>query len=87
MAFIIKYIKGPDSKSTAMPVSGTPSQPPPEEAANLRLRSELMDKITALIQKNHWTQLEAAKHCSVSLLARCAGQRCRAPWPASACGA
>lgn len=29
----------------------------PEEAANLRLRSELMDKITALIQKNNWTQL------------------------------
>ena len=38
----------------------------PEEAANLRLRSELMDKITALIQKNSWTQLEAAKHCSVT---------------------
>ena len=31
----------------------------------MRLRSELMDKITALIQKNNWTQLEAAKHCSV----------------------
>ena len=38
----------------------------PEEAANLQLRSELMDKITALIQKNGWTQLEAAKHCSVT---------------------
>lgn len=38
----------------------------PQEAANLRLRSELMDKITALIQKNGWTQLEAAKHCSVT---------------------
>ena len=38
----------------------------PEEAANLRLRSELMDKITALIQKNGWTQLEAAKRCSVT---------------------
>ena len=38
----------------------------PEEAANLRLRSELMDKITALIQKNSWTQLEAARHCSVT---------------------
>lgn len=25
-----------------------------------------MDKITALIQKNGWTQLEAAKHCSVT---------------------
>jgi len=30
----------------------------PEEAANLRLRSELMDKLTTLIQKNGWTQLE-----------------------------
>jgi len=38
----------------------------PEEAANLRRRSELMDKITALIRKNGWTQLEAAKHCSVT---------------------
>ena len=38
----------------------------PEEAANLRLRSELMDKITALIQNNGWTQLEAAKRCSVT---------------------
>ena len=38
----------------------------PEEAANLRLRSELMDKITALIQKNGWTQLEASRHCSVT---------------------
>jgi predicted XRE-type DNA-binding protein len=37
----------------------------PQEAANLQLRSELMDKITALIQKNGWTQVEAAKHCSV----------------------
>ena len=36
------------------------------EAANLRLRSELMDKITALIQDNGWTQLEAAKRCSVT---------------------
>ena len=38
----------------------------PAEAVNLRLRSELMDKITALIQKNSWTQLEAARHCSVT---------------------
>ena len=29
----------------------------PEKAANLRPRSELMDKITALIQKKGWTQL------------------------------
>ena len=38
----------------------------PEEAANLRLRSELMDKITALIQTKGWTQAEAAKHCSLT---------------------
>ena len=38
----------------------------PEEATNLRLRSELMDKITALIQSKGWTQLEAAKQCSVT---------------------
>lgn len=38
----------------------------PEEVSNLRMRSELIDKITALIQKNGWTQLEAAKHCSVT---------------------
>ena len=38
----------------------------PEEAANLRLRSELMDKITALIEKNGWNQVEAAKRCSVT---------------------
>ena len=35
----------------------------PEDAANLRVRSELMDKITALIHANGWTQLEAAKRC------------------------
>lgn len=38
----------------------------PEEAANLRVRSELMDKITALIAENAWTQTEAAQHCSVT---------------------
>ena len=26
----------------------------------------MTDEITALIQKNGWTQLEAAKHCSVT---------------------
>jgi predicted XRE-type DNA-binding protein len=38
----------------------------PEEAANLRVRSELMDKITALIVENAWTQTEAAQRCSVT---------------------
>lgn len=38
----------------------------PDEAANLRLRSELMDKIVALIEAKNWTQLEAAKQCRVT---------------------
>ena len=38
----------------------------PEEAANLRVRSELMDKITALIEENGWTQVEAAGRCGVT---------------------
>ena len=32
----------------------------------MRLRAELMDKITALIQKNGCTQLEAARYCRVT---------------------
>ena len=38
----------------------------PEEAANLTLRSDLMDEIEAVIGKNGWTQAEAAKRCGVS---------------------
>ena len=38
----------------------------PEEAANLTLRSELMDEIEAIIKKNGWTQAEAAKRCGVT---------------------
>ena len=38
----------------------------PEEAANLPLRSELMDEIEAIIKKNGWTQAEAAKRCGVT---------------------
>jgi predicted XRE-type DNA-binding protein len=38
----------------------------PAEAANLKLRSELMDLITAIIEKNGWTQAEAAARCGVS---------------------
>lgn len=38
----------------------------PEEAANLRVRSELMDKITAIVEENGWTQFEAASHCGVT---------------------
>lgn len=38
----------------------------PEEAANLRVRAELMEKITAIIDENGWTQAEAADHCGVT---------------------
>ena len=38
----------------------------PLEAANLRLRSELMDKITAIVEENGWTQAAAASHCGVT---------------------
>lgn len=38
----------------------------PEEAANLRVRSELMDKITIVIEESGWTQAQAAKHCGVT---------------------
>jgi predicted XRE-type DNA-binding protein len=38
----------------------------PEEAANLRVRSELMDKITEILEKHGWTQVEAARRCGVT---------------------
>ena len=38
----------------------------PEEAANLRLRSELMDQVAALIAENGWTQVEAARRSRVT---------------------
>ena len=38
----------------------------PEEAANLRTRAELMQKISAIVQENGWTQTEAAAHCGVT---------------------
>jgi len=38
----------------------------PEEAANLRTRAELMQKISAIVQENSWTQTEAAAHCGVT---------------------
>jgi predicted XRE-type DNA-binding protein len=37
-----------------------------EEAANLKVRAELMQKIAALIQDSGWTQTEAAQHCGVT---------------------
>jgi len=38
----------------------------PEEAANLRVRSDLMREITAIINESGWTQVEAARHCGVT---------------------
>lgn len=38
----------------------------PAEAANLRVRSELMDKIAALVGESGWTQSEAANRCGVT---------------------
>jgi len=38
----------------------------PEEAASLRLRSELMDKITALVDENRCTQADAAHRSRVT---------------------
>ena len=38
----------------------------PEEAANLRVHSELMDKISELIAANGWTQVEAAAQCGLT---------------------
>ncbi|MBF0168673.1 MAG: XRE family transcriptional regulator [Alphaproteobacteria bacterium] len=38
----------------------------PEEAANLRLRADLMIEISELLNKQEWTQAEAAKRCGIS---------------------
>ncbi len=40
----------------------------PEQAANLRARAELMQKIAAIVKKHRWTQTEAAKRCGVSTI-------------------
>ena len=38
----------------------------PEQAANLRARAELMQKITAIVRESSWTQSEAARRCGVT---------------------
>lgn len=38
----------------------------PEQAANLRTRAELMQKITAIVKESGWTQAEAATRCGVT---------------------
>lgn len=37
-----------------------------EEAANLKVRAELMRKIASLIEENGWTQAVAAEHCGIT---------------------
>ena len=38
----------------------------PEEAANLRMRSALMQQIAKLVEHKGWTQTEAASRCGIS---------------------
>src|ERR1039457_5510920 len=38
----------------------------PEQAANLRARAELMQKIAARLRQHDWTQDEAARRCGVT---------------------
>ena len=38
----------------------------PGQAANLRARAELMQKITAIVKQQDWTQAEAANRCGVT---------------------
>jgi predicted XRE-type DNA-binding protein len=38
----------------------------PEEAANLRVRAELMTQIAAIVKQAGWTQIEAAGQCGVT---------------------
>jgi predicted XRE-type DNA-binding protein len=38
----------------------------PQEAANLKVRSELMSQIATLVRERGWTQVEAARRCGVT---------------------
>lgn len=38
----------------------------PAEAANMRLRADLMMRISQIIQENGWTQKQAASHCGLT---------------------
>lgn len=38
----------------------------PEQAANLKARTELMQKIAAIVKDSGWTQEEAARRCGVT---------------------
>lgn len=38
----------------------------PEEAANLKMRADLMRKIAEIVTTGGWTQVEAARRCGVT---------------------
>ncbi len=38
----------------------------PEEAANLRIRSELMQQIADIVSASGWTQSQAGAHCGLT---------------------
>jgi predicted XRE-type DNA-binding protein len=38
----------------------------PEEAANLRLRFDMMEDLSEIIKQNAWTQAEAGARCGVT---------------------
>jgi predicted XRE-type DNA-binding protein len=38
----------------------------PEQAANLRARAELMQKIAAIVKESGWTQANAAARCGIT---------------------
>ncbi|MGB4948360.1 MAG: helix-turn-helix transcriptional regulator [Candidatus Competibacter denitrificans] len=38
----------------------------PQEAANLKARSELMNQLSAFINTHGWTQVEAARRCGIT---------------------
>lgn len=55
-------MKKPDSYDSIWDaIADTPGQ-----AANLRARAELMRQIAAYVNRQGWTQVEAAKHCGVT---------------------
>ena len=62
-AQLIKGETCASGRSKAAPVWDAQADTP-EEAANLRLRSELMGKIAALVDENRWTQADAARGCA-----------------------
>ena len=38
----------------------------PQQAANLRARAELMQKIAAIVKEGGWTQAQAATRCGIT---------------------